>query len=222
MTVRKNLEYFNGLLKDAGCQLIAVTKTHPPEVIMEAYKAGCKVYGENKVQELVAKQETLPNDIQWHMIGHLQSNKVKYIIPFVHLIHSVDSLSLLKEINKQSQKAGKKTRCLLQIHIAEEESKFGFSEEEVLQLIDSIEFLKMDHIIIAGLMGMATNTRDKDLIRKEFRSLKRLFEKIREEYHTSNLALTELSMGMSSDYEIAIEEGSTMIRVGSAIFGVRE
>jgi PLP dependent protein len=222
MSVKKNLEYFNNKLKNNDCKLIAVTKTHPPELIMEAYNAGFKRFGENKVQELVAKYKILPKDIEWHMIGHLQSNKVKSITPFIHLIHSVDSPSLLKEINKQAQKANKQITCLLQIHIATEETKFGFSEKEVLNLIDSREFFDMEHISIIGLMGMATNTEDKDEIRKEFRGLKRFFEKIKEEYHGHNLTMKELSMGMSSDYEIAIEEGSTMIRVGSAIFGERE
>jgi PLP dependent protein len=222
MSVKKNLEYFTKKLKNTGCTLIAVTKTHPAELIMEAYKAGCKTYGENKVQELVAKHKALPQDIEWHMIGHLQSNKVKLIVPFVHLIHSVDSASLLKEINKEAQKAGRTINCLLQIHIAMEESKFGFSEKEALTLIDSNEFADMNHVSITGLMGMATNTDDKEQIRKEFRGLKRLFERLKEEYHVHNLALKELSMGMSSDYEIAIEEGSTMIRVGSAIFGKRD
>jgi pyridoxal phosphate enzyme (YggS family) len=189
---------------------------------MEAYRAGCKSFGENKVQELTAKHEVLPADIEWHMIGHLQSNKVKFIIPFVHLIHSVDSESLLKEINKQGKKIGKKINCLLQIHIAEEETKFGFSEKELLHLIDTAEFNDLAHVSITGLMGMATNTKDKEQIRKEFRNLKRLFERLKEEYPSHNLTMKELSMGMSSDYEIALQEGSTMIRVGSKIFGERE
>ncbi|HXA01376.1 MAG TPA: YggS family pyridoxal phosphate-dependent enzyme [Cytophagaceae bacterium] len=222
MSVKKNLEYFNNKLKNTDCTLIAVTKTHAPELIMEAYKAGCKIYGENKVQELVTKHEAMPKDIEWHMIGHLQSNKVKLITPFIYLIHSVDSTSLLKEINKQGQKAGRKINCLLQIHIAAEETKFGFSEKEAMALIDSNEFSGMTNISIIGLMGMATNTDDKEQIRKEFRGLKKIFERIKEDYHVQNLAMKELSMGMSSDYDIAIEEGSTMIRVGSAIFGKRE
>jgi pyridoxal phosphate enzyme (YggS family) len=222
MSIRKNLEYFKTRLKEADCKLIAVSKTHPPEVIMEAYEAGYKCFGENKVQELTTKHEALPADIEWHMIGHLQSNKVKFVVPFVHLIHSVDSVSLLKEINKQGQKAGKKINCLLQVHIAEEESKFGFSEKELLHLIDSSEFMNMDHVSVIGLMGMATNTKDQEQIRKEFRSLKRLFERLKEEHPSHNLQMKELSMGMSSDYEIAIAEGSTMIRVGSRIFGERE
>jgi PLP dependent protein len=222
MSIKKNLEYFNNKLKNTDCKLIAVTKTHSPELIMEAYKSGCKIYGENKVQELVSKYEAMPRNIEWHMIGHLQSNKVKFIAPFIHLIHSVDSASLLKEINKQGQKAGRKINCLLQIHIAAEETKFGFSEKEAQTLIDSKEFSDMDHISVLGLMGMATNTDDKEKIRSEFRGLKRFFERIKEEFHVHNLAMKELSIGMSSDYEIAIEEGSTMIRVGSAIFGKRE
>jgi PLP dependent protein len=221
MNIRKNLEYFKTKLKEADCKLIAVSKTHPADVIMEAYKAGCKTFGENKVQELTSKHEALPEDIEWHMIGHLQSNKVKFIASFVHLIHSVDSISLLKEINKQGQKSGKKINCLLQLHIAEEETKFGFSEKEILHLIDSNEFTDMDHVSVIGLMGMATNTKDKEQIRKEFRGLKRFFERLKEEYSGRNITMKELSMGMSNDYEIAIEEGSTMIRVGSRIFGER-
>ena len=187
---------------------------------MEAYEAGFKRYGENKVQEMVAKYEALPRDIEWHMIGHLQSNKIKYIVPFVALIHSVDSFRLLKEINKQAAKAGRVIDCLLQMYIAEEETKFGLSEEEAVEILASPELEQLTHIRIVGLMGMATNTDDEAQIRKEFRRLKSLFDEFRM-YESERVAMRELSMGMSSDYPIAVEEGSTLVRVGSAIFGAR-
>lgn len=187
---------------------------------MEAYEAGFKRYGENKVQEMVAKYEALPRDIEWHMIGHLQSNKIKYIVPFVALIHSVDSFRLLKEINKQAAKAGRVIDCLLQMYIAEEETKFGLSEEEAVEILASPELEQLTHIRIVGLMGMATNTDDEAQIRKEFRRLKSLFDEFRT-YESERVAMRELSMGMSSDYPIAVEEGSTLVRVGSAIFGAR-
>ncbi len=188
---------------------------------MEAYNAGQQIFGENKVQELTPKYEALPKDIKWHMIGHLQTNKVKYIASFVHLIHSVDRYNVLEEINKQAQKVNRKISCLLQIHIAEEESKFGFSEEEALNLLHGEDLKKLDHITISGLMGMATFTSNTEQVRKEFRGLKLFFEKLKFSALTPNVVLTELSMGMSGDYKIAIEEGSTMVRVGSAIFGER-
>lgn len=197
--------------------LIAVSKTYPNSAILEAYEAGQKVFGENKVQELVAKYETLPKDIEWHMIGHLQTNKVKYIAPFVHLIHGIDSLKLLTEVNKRAQSNQRNINVLLQIHIAKEETKFGFSEEEVISLFQSDELTKLTNITVVGLMGMATNTPNEEQIRNEFKGLKSLFQKL----STLNSKLTILSMGMSSDYKIAIEEGSTMIRVGSSIFGQR-
>lgn len=204
-----------------GCKLIAVSKTNPVEKIKEAYDAGQRVFGENRVQELTPKFEALPKDIEWHMIGHMQSNKVKFIAPFVHLIHSVDSRGLLEEINKQATKVNRKIACLLQIHIAEEESKFGFSEAEALELLASDVVKKLDRVSIVGLMGMATFTSDENQVRKEFKGLKKLFEKLKAGPLPANVAMTELSMGMSGDYQVAIEEGSTMIRVGSAIFGER-
>lgn len=197
--------------------LIAVSKTNPNQAILEAYKAGQRIFGENKVQELVEKYESLPKDIEWHMIGHLQTNKVKYIAPFVKLIHGVDSLKLLQEINKRAEQNNRIIDCLLQVHIAKEETKFGFDEGEILELLQSNEFNSLKNIKIIGLMGMATNTTDELQIRKEFKSLRNLFSKL----NTHHPALTTLSMGMSSDYKIAIEEGSTMIRVGSSIFGAR-
>jgi pyridoxal phosphate enzyme (YggS family) len=204
-----------------SCSLIAVSKTHPPEKVLEAYNAGQRKFGENKVQELTQKYEVLPKDIEWHMIGHLQSNKVKFIVPFVTLIHAVDSLKLLVEIDKQAQKVNRIINCLLQVHIADEETKFGFSENELIDLIKSDEFKKLTFVKIEGLMGMATLTENEAQIRNEFRSLKSIFEKINLMKLSGNIAMNELSMGMSSDYKIAMEEGSTMIRVGSAIFGTR-
>jgi pyridoxal phosphate enzyme (YggS family) len=220
MNIRNNIEKFTQSLPP-GCRLIAVSKTQPTEKILEAYHAGQRVFGENKVQELSAKYEALPKDIQWHMIGHLQSNKVKYITPFISLIHSVDSVKLLQEIDKQARKANRIIDCLLQIHIAEEETKFGFSEEEAFQLFQSETITHLSNIKITGLMGMATLTENVDQVRKEFRGLRSLFEKIKSQYANDRVDMEELSMGMSSDYTIAIEEGSTYIRIGTAIFGER-
>lgn len=220
MNIKINITNFRQNLPPA-CKLIAVSKTQPVEKIQEAYDAGQRVFGENKAQELVPKHEALPKDIQWHMIGHLQSNKVKYITPFVHLIHSVDSPKLLEEISKQGARSNRIIDCLLQVHIAREETKFGFSENEVLALIDSEAFTRFTNIRISGLMGMATFTDNHDQVRSEFRSLRTIFETLRARTLPPNVKMTELSMGMSGDYRIAIEEGSTMVRVGTAIFGAR-
>lgn len=198
-------------------KLVAVSKTKPIEDIMEAYKAGQRVFGENKIQEMTQKWELLPKDINWHMIGHIQRNKVKYMAPYVALIHGVDSLKLLKEINKQAKKHARTISCLLQIHIAEEDTKFGFDEHELNQLISSNDLNELTNISIVGLMGMATFTDNAQQVRKEFKQLKKLFDKTK----IALPAISELSMGMSGDYQIAIEEGSTMIRVGSRIFGTR-
>ena len=195
--------------------LVAVSKTKPNGAIMEAYDAGHRVFGENKVQDMVAKSEELPSDIQWHMIGHLQTNKVKYIAPFVSLIHGVDSLKLIKEIDKRASQNNRIIDCLLQIHIAEEETKFGLSDIEATQVLAYAKHLK--NVRIKGLMGMATNTRDESIVRNEFAGLKELFLK----FQSVSKDLQIISMGMSTDYEIAIEQGSTMVRVGSAIFGRR-
>lgn len=219
MSIKNNIEKFTQTLP-AGCRLIAVSKTQPVEKITEAYAAGQRLFGENKAQELTAKYEALPKDIEWHMIGHLQTNKVKYIAPFVHLIHSVDSLKLLTEIDKQAKKVSRTIRCLLQVHIAREETKFGFSESEVLDMLQSGQFQTLKNIQVCGLMGMATLTDDVAQIRNEFKGLKTLFEKIKA-VQIASVSMEELSMGMSSDYAIAIEEGSTLIRVGTAIFGDR-
>ena len=216
MNITKNLQQIKASIPE-HVTLVAVSKTKPNEAISEAYQAGQRVFGENKVQELTEKYESLPKDIEWHMIGHLQSNKVKYIAPFVSLIHGVDSFKLLKEINKRAAQNERVINCLLQIHIAEEDTKFGFDEKEVIELIKSEAFQDLKNIKIVGLMGMATFTDDENQIRKEFKSLKNLFDKLQ----ISNHQFQILSMGMSGDYQIAIEEGSTMIRVGSSIFGER-
>ena len=202
-------------------QLIAVSKTKPVSAIQEAYKAGQRAFGENKVQELVDKYEQLPKDIQWHLIGHLQTNKVKYIAEFVHLIHAVDSLKLLQEIDKQAQKYQRIIPCLLQFHIAEEEAKFGLDFSEAEELLQSREFIEMQHVQIVGLMGMSTFTENTEQIRDEFRNLNNYFQIIKSHYFKFNPAFKHLSMGMSGDYPIAIEEGSNMIRIGSTLFGTR-
>jgi pyridoxal phosphate enzyme (YggS family) len=222
MGIRNNIVYFTNELTPKGCQLIAVSKTQPVDKIFEAYQAGQRIFGENKVQELVNKYESdLPKYIEWHLIGHLQRNKVKYVAPFVALIHSVDSLRLLEEINKQAEKNGRIISCLAQIFIADEETKFGFDEKEFEELISSSDFQYLKNIKIEGLMGMATLTNDDEKIKLEFRRLKSFFDKIRSSPLPKNVELTKLSMGMSGDYKIAIEEGSTMVRIGTAIFGER-
>jgi hypothetical protein len=203
--------------------LVAVSKTKPNSDLQEAYDAGQRHLGENKIQEMTEKWETLPKDIKWHMIGHTQRNKVKYMAPYVHLIHSVDSPRLAKEINKQAKNNDRIIDGLLQVHIAEEESKFGFDRDELLEYLSSDAFKALENIQIKGLMGMATFTDDKNQVRKEFKTLKALFEEIKTgDIITDRHDFTELSMGMTGDYEIAIEEGSTMIRIGSAIFGSRD
>ncbi len=219
--IKENLQTFNQVLHGTNCRLVAVSKTKPIEMLQEAYNCGIRLFGENKVQELTEKYEALPKDIEWHMIGHLQTNKVKYIAPFVSLVHSVDSQKLLAEINKRASQNNRTIACLLQIHIAEEESKFGFSEDEVNALLESPEFASYQHIAIKGLMGMATFTENQAQIRKEFKYLKSLFNRLKNRFSASNLHWEEVSMGMSGDYQLAIEEGSTLIRVGSSIFGER-
>lgn len=221
MSIKNRLSAFKELLP-AHCELIAVSKTHPVEAVREAYDAGQRKFGENKVQELVPKAEALPKDIEWHMIGHLQSNKVKYIAPFIHLIHSVDSFKLLEEIDKQAKKINRKIRCLLQVHIATEETKFGFSEQEIMDLIANGSFGRLANVEIQGLMGMATFTDNKEQIKREFKGLRSLFDKLKGLKLPANIEMKELSMGMSSDYPEAIENGSTFIRVGTAIFGNRD
>lgn len=220
MSITDNLLKIKSKLPE-NVTLVAVSKTKPTSAIEEAYKAGQRVFGENKVQELVEKQPVLPADIEWHLIGHLQSNKVKYIAPFVAMIHGVDSFKLLQEINKQGQKYQRVIDCLLQFHIAEEETKFGLSFEEAESILQSREFVEMEHIQIRGLMGMASFVDNKEQIHDEFRNLHNYFEILKSHYFKYNPNFNVISMGMSGDYEIAIEEGSTMIRVGSSIFGGR-
>ena len=216
MSIKNNLlKILDDLPQDVS--LVAVSKTKTKEEIMEAYEAGQRIFGENKIQEMVLKWSELPKDIEWHMIGHVQRNKVKYMGEFVSLIHSVDSLKLLKEINKQGIKNNRKINCLLQMHIAEEQTKFGLDEGELFDLIDSEEFGNLKNIIVKGLMGMATFTDDEEQIRKEFAYLSSIYLKIKNKIPGINV----LSMGMSGDYKIAIQEGSTMVRIGSSIFGVR-
>jgi pyridoxal phosphate enzyme (YggS family) len=209
MSIKTNIESIQSTLSH-GCRLVAVSKTHPAALVQEAYDAGQRVFGENKVQEMVSKYEVLPKDIEWHLIGHLQTNKVKYIAEWVGLIHSVDSAKLAEEIDKQGKKVGRVIPCLLQVHIAKEETKFGFDREELLEFLADF---KLSNVEIRGLMGMATLTDDQDQIRREFRQLHDLFDEIGN--------MKELSMGMSSDYKIAMEEGSTLVRIGTAIFGRR-
>ncbi|GHB26470.1 YggS family pyridoxal phosphate-dependent enzyme [Mongoliitalea lutea] len=221
MNLKENLISLKNTFINPTCTLVAVSKTKPNKLLLEAYEAGIRDFGENKVQEMSEKAEQLPKDIRWHMIGHLQRNKVKYLAPFVHLIHSVDSLKLLKEIDKEAKKNERIIQVLLQVYIAKEESKFGLDEVELRTLLHDEALAKLDSVKIIGLMGMATYTDDEDQIRAEFRFLKNLFESLQNEALPSNVELKELSMGMSGDYLLAQEEGSTMVRVGSAIFGER-
>ncbi len=220
-TIAENLQKFHSEVKDFDCTLVAVSKTKPVELLQEAYDAGQRVFGENKVQEMTDKHEVLPKDIVWHMIGHLQTNKVKYIAPFVSLIHAVDSLKLLKEINKQAKKNDRVIDCLVQLHIADEESKFGFSYDEAEAFLASEEVQALENVRIVGLMGMATNTSNNQQVKKEFEGLKSFLEVQKSADTAPNVQLEILSMGMSGDYKIALEVGSTMIRVGSSIFGAR-
>lgn len=205
----------------SSVKLVAISKTKPVSVILEAYFSGFTTFGENKVQDLIKKQEDLPEDIEWHMVGHLQTNKVKYIAPFVNMIQSVDSLKLLKIIDKEARKHNRIINCLLQLHIAMEETKFGLSLNEVQEILESPDFKLVKNARIVGLMGMATFTSEEEVIRKEFKFLADCFNKLKKDYFPTDKKFKEISMGMSGDYKIAIEEGSTMIRVGSLIFGAR-
>jgi len=202
-------------------KLVAVTKTHPPETVMEAYRLGHKIFGENKVQELLAKQQVLPEDIEWHLIGHLQTNKVKYLVPFISMIQSVDSLKLLKVINSEASKTGRVINCLLEFHIAGEETKFGLDLDEARKILESEDYKTMKNIRICGVMGMASFTPDRDQIRKEFRNLAEIFRTLRADYFVDSEWFREISMGMSGDYDIAIEEGATIVRLGTILFGER-
>ncbi len=221
MNIAENLKVLYSEMEGYPCRLVAISKTKSDEEIMEAYQAGQRIFGENKVQELTEKHERLPKDIEWHMVGHLQTNKVKYIAPFISLIHSVDSWKLLKEIDKQAQKNDRLIPCLLQVHIAEEETKFGLSKEELFSILDQGSLSDLKSIRIAGLMGMATFTEVLDMIRKEFRYLKSIFEEVKARIHHPVVEMTDLSMGMTGDYQIAMEEGSTLVRIGTAVFGER-
>lgn len=205
-----------------GVTLVAVSKTKPNSEIEKLYNIGQRIFGENKVQELVDKHDLLPKDIQWHLIGHLQTNKVKYIAPFVSLIHSIDSFKLLKEVNKEGKKNDRVIPCLLQFHIAEEDSKFGLSMDDANEILSSKEFIEMKNISIEGVMGMATFTNDTNQVSSEFRTLESYFNVLKSHYFKFNDGFKEISMGMSGDYKLAIEEGSTMVRVGSSIFGSRK
>ncbi len=221
MDIKSKIKHFQNYLQSSNCRLVAVSKTKPNADILEAYDSGQRIFGENKVQELTTKYEGLPKDIEWHMIGHLQRNKVKYIAPFINLIHSIDSLKLLKEVEKQGNKVGKTINCLLQVFIADEDTKFGLDEPELMELIHHPEVGSMKHVKIKGLMGMATFTDNKEKIRQEFKKLKSVFDRISDKDLPSHIEMKELSMGMSGDYDIAREEGSTLIRLGSSIFGAR-
>jgi len=205
-----------------GVRLIAVSKFHPEEDILEAYQAGQRLFGENHVQELIRKHESLPADIEWHFIGHLQTNKVKYIAPFVTLIHGIDSLKLLRVVDREAEKAGRVIPVLLQMHIATEETKFGFSREECLEMLSSGVLAELQHVQVCGLMGMATNTDDAAQVRSEFHTLRTFFDELQQTYFQDTPSFCELSMGMSDDFPIAVSEGSTLIRVGTRIFGERD
>ncbi|MCO5229746.1 MAG: YggS family pyridoxal phosphate-dependent enzyme [Chitinophagales bacterium] len=208
------------IIEENHAQLVVVSKTYPPERILEVYQRGLRVFGENKVQEILEKKDLLPSDIQWHMIGHLQSNKVKFIVPFISMVHSVDSDRLLSEIQKQAKRVGRTIDILLQIYIATEESKYGLSEDELWVILDKINHLKFPNIRLRGLMGMASFSDDMDVVRGEFKRLKIIFDNVKSKYPAD--FFDTLSMGMSGDFELALEEGSTMVRIGSLIFGKRD
>ncbi|HLW49386.1 MAG TPA: YggS family pyridoxal phosphate-dependent enzyme [Sphingobacteriaceae bacterium] len=221
MSIAKNIQKIREEIAAKNVTLVAVSKTRTIEEVMESYATGQRIFGENLVQELMEKQPLLPGDIQWHLLGHLQRNKVKYIAQFIALIHSVDSLRLLVEINKQAKKHDRVIDCLLQVFIASEDTKFGLDHVELIELLSSEEFAELQNIRIRGLMGMATNTSNEKQVKEEFYELKTLFDGVRQSYFRKNPAFDTLSMGMSSDYRIAIEQGSTMIRLGTTLYGKR-
>jgi len=221
MSIASNISELQQELQPIGVQLVAISKTKPNTDIIEAYEAGQRLFGENQVQEMLAKYEELPKDIEWHLVGHLQTNKVKYIAPFVSLIHSVDSLKVLAEINKQALKNNRVIDCLLQVFIADEDTKFGLDHAELIELLRSEEFQEFKNIRIRGLMGIATNTENEKIIKEEFYELKMFFDGIKTTYFRKEASFDILSMGMSSDYKIAIEQGANMVRLGSTIFGKR-
>ena len=220
MSITNNLKQIYSELP-TNVRLVAVSKFHPNEAIEEAYRAGQRIFGESKVQEMTDKYESLPKDIEWHFIGHLQTNKIKYMAPYVAMIHGIDSYKLLVEVNKQAVKAGRVINCLLQLHIAQEETKFGFSFDECREMLASGEWKTLTNIRLCGLMGMATNTDSEEQIAKEFRSLSDFFNELKTDFFANQPDFRELSMGMSHDYPIAIATGSTLVRVGSKIFGER-
>jgi PLP dependent protein len=220
MDISQNIAQIKSSLPD-GVKLVAVSKTMPPAIILEACRGEHRVFGENKAQELISKQEKLPNDIEWHFIGHLQTNKAKYIAPFVSMIQSIDSFKILKTVNREAEKNNRIIPCLLQFHIAQESTKFGFSEDEAFAVLRSSEFKKLNHIIVAGVMGMATFSDNESQVRKEFRHLKGIFNRLKKDFFNDRPEFKEISMGMSDDYLIAVDEGSTMVRIGSIIFGKR-
>ena len=223
MSVADNIIYFDEQLRDTPCRLVAVSKTHSVEKIKEAYDAGHRLFGENKVQELIEKYEKLPHDIAWHLIGHLQRNKVKYIAEFIDTIQSVDSLKLLEEINKRAEQFSRTlpVNCMLQISIADEETKYGMTYDEAVALLQSEEYRRMKYISLTGVMGIATNTNDERKLRQEFSYLRECFQNLKETFFFASDHFREISMGMTSDWQLAVAEGSTLIRVGSGIFGTR-
>lgn len=220
MSIVSRIEHIRRTIPE-GVKLVAVSKFHPSEAIEEAYGTGQRIFGESRMQELESKKDILPHDIEWHFIGHLQTNKIKYIIPYVHTIHSVDSWKLLSEIDKHAARLNVEVNCLLEIHVAEEDSKFGFDLDGCRKFLEIGEWRELKNAKIAGIMGMATNTDDNNQIRSEFALLKSFFDEIKADYFKDVESFKEISMGMSHDYQIAIEEGSTMVRVGSSIFGDR-
>lgn len=221
MTIKANISVIKEELERVGVRLVAISKTKPAQDVLEAYHAGQRIFGENMVQELIEKQEQLPKDIEWHLVGHLQTNKVKYIAPFIGLIHSVDSLKLLQEINKQAVKNNRVIDCLLQIYIADEETKYGLGFDEAIELLRSAEFAMLKNVRLVGVMGIATNTDNIKQIGDEFYELKTFFDGIKQSFFRKEESFKEISMGMSDDYKIAVEKGSTLVRLGSTIFGKR-
>jgi pyridoxal phosphate enzyme (YggS family) len=221
MSIAENITAFEAQLAGTAARLVVVTKTHPVERLREAYEAGARIFGENRVQEMAAKQPELPADIEWHQIGQLQTNKVKYLAPFVHTVESVDSLRLLQELDKQAAKYGRVINGLLQFHIAQEETKTGLSLAEAEEILHSPEYQALQHVRLTGVMGIATHSPDEELVRGEFQQLRQYFDHLKATYFAADAGFREISMGMSADYKWALAEGSTLIRVGSAIFGSR-
>jgi pyridoxal phosphate enzyme (YggS family) len=220
MSIASEIQQITAALPQ-GVRLVAVSKYHPCEALAQAYEAGQRIFGESKVQEMTAKHEALPKDIEWHFIGHLQSNKIKYMAPYVALIHGVDSYKLLTEIDRQAEKVGRVIPCLLQIHLAQEETKFGFSVEECRAMLAEGAWRSLTHVRLDGVMGMASNVDDEAQIRREFHTLRSFFDEVKQQYFAGEEHFKEVSMGMSHDYPIALEEGATLVRIGSKIFGER-